>query len=63
MDAAAFLVLATTMAFAFSALIYAFGPLEDGHSLGLRGVITTLALTSVGHFALYSLVWVAWRSP
>ena len=61
MDRAAMLVLATSLAFALSALVYAGIHRDDWQSRGLRGVVVTLALSSAGHFALYSLGWIAWR--
>ena len=61
MDRAALLVLATSFAFAFSALVYAGIGRDDWQLRGLRGVVVTLALSSAAHFALYSLGWIAWR--
>lgn len=63
MDRAALLVLATSGAFALTALVYGFGRAEYRRSIGLRGVVTALALASAGQFALYSLGWIAWPGP
>lgn len=61
MDRAALLVLATSAAFVLASLAYASEQGRGRRLPGLHGVVVTLALSSAGHFALYSLGWIAWR--